>query len=74
MAGGSVADNIPPSKLEIKDNVMFKLHPYNTVFHFGKIVDKRYDGSSWEYKIKYTEYEVVQFSDYIKEMFVTKTK
>ena len=74
VAGGSVADNIPPSKLEIKDNVMFKLHPYNTVFHFGKIVDKRYDGSSWEYKIKYTEYEVVQFSDYIQEMFVTKTK
>lgn len=53
---------------------MFKLHPWDTVFHFGKIVDKRYDGSSWEYKIKYTKYEVVQISYYVKEMFATKTK
>ena len=66
--------NMPPSKLEIRDNVMFKLHPWDTVFHFGKIVDKRYDGSSWEYKIKYTKYEVVQISYYVKEMFATKTK
>lgn len=53
---------------------MFKLHPWDTVFHFGKIVDKRYDGSSWEYKIKYTKYEVVQISYYVKEMFATKRK
>ena len=66
--------NMLPSKLEIRDNVMFKLHPWDTVFHFGKIVDKRYDGSSWEYKIKYTKYEVVQISYYVKEMFATKTK
>ena len=66
--------NMPPSKLEIRDNVMFKLHPWDTVFHFGKIVDKRYGGSSWEYKIKYTKYEVVQISYYVKEMFATKTK
>ncbi|MEE0181853.1 MAG: hypothetical protein UEP31_08520 [Anaerovoracaceae bacterium] len=66
--------NMPPSKLEIRDNVMFKLHPWDTVFQFGKIVDKRYDGSSREYKIKYTKYEVVQISDYVKEMFATKTK
>ena len=37
-----------------------------------KIVDKRYDGSNWEYKIKYTKYEVVQISYYVKEMFATK--
>lgn len=66
--------NMPPSKLEIRDNVTFKLHPWDTVFHFGKIVDKRYDGRSWEYKIKYTKYEVVQISYYVKEMFATKTK
>lgn len=66
--------NMPPSKLEIRDNVMFKLHPWDTVFHFGKIVDKRYDGRSWEYKIKYTKYEVLQISYYVKEMFATKTK
>lgn len=66
--------NMPPSKLEIRDNVMFKLHPWDTVFHFGKIVDKRYDGSSWEYKIKYTKYEVVQISYYVKETFVLKRK
>lgn len=66
--------NMPPSKLEIRDNVMFKLHPWDTVFHFEKIVDKRYDGRSWEYKIKYTKYEVVQISYYVKEMFATKTK
>lgn len=70
--------NMLPTKLEIRDNVMFKLHPWDTVFHFGKIVDKRYDGSSWEYKIKYTKYytkyEVVQISYYVKEMFATKRK
>ena len=66
--------NMPPSKLEIRDNVTFKLHPWDTVFHFGKIVDKRYDGRSWEYKIKYTKYEVVQISYYVKEMFATKRK
>lgn len=66
--------NMPPSKLDIRGNVMFKLHPWDTVFHFGKIVDKRYDGSSWEYKIKYTKYEVVQISYYVKEMFATKRK
>ncbi len=66
--------NMPAAKLEIRHNVMFKLQPWDTVFHFGKIVDKRYDGSSWEYKIKYTKYEVVQISDYVKEMFATKTK
>lgn len=66
--------NMPPSKLEIDDKVLFKLHPWDVVTLSGKIVDKRYDGSSWEYKIKYTKYEVVQISDYVKEMFATKTK
>lgn len=70
--------NMPPSKLEIDDKVLFKLHPWDVVTLSRKIVDKRYDGRSWEYKIKYTKYytkyEVVQISYYVKEMFATKTK
>lgn len=74
VAGGSGADNMPPSKLEIDDKVLFKLHPWDVVTLSGKIVDKRYDGSRWEYKIKYTQYETVKFSDYVKETFVMKRK
>ena len=54
--------------------MLFKLHPWDVVTLSGKIVDKRYDGSRWEYKIKYTQYETVKFSDYVKETFVMKRK
>ena len=72
VAGGGDAGNVPPSRLEIDDKVLFKLHPWDVVSLFGKIVDKRYDGSRWEYKIKYTQREMVHYSDYVKETFVLK--
>ena len=69
VAGGAGEDDVPESKWKVGYNVIFKYDVRERYVFFGKITAKRYNGTSWEYKIKRDDGII---TDYLPEFNMNK--